>query len=304
MLAPVTVTGARGKPVAGLRESDFQLYDNGQLRPFQMEVTNQPVAVVICIQTSKSAGPALAKLPKVSSLFLPLIAGDGGLAAVITYSGTVTVRRTFTRNGDDFMRTFQNLRPDGFGGRMLDAVQKGLDLLEHGSPDYRRVLIVIGETRDRQSEATLKAVLEQAARMNVTIYPVTYSAFVTQFTSKGDERFGKEEPGKDKENDRRPKVVGPAGGMDPIGGIVELGRLGAPNAAEALAKATGGLRLSFARLKALESMVQSVGEDLHQQYLISFTPGAGKAGYRPLQVNVKDHPELLVRTRPGYQISQ
>ena len=74
-------------------------------------------------------------------------------------------------------------------------------------------------------------------------------------------------------------------------------------AAESLAKATGGVRLSFARRKKLETVVQSVGDDLHQQYLISFTPGEGKPGYRPLQVRVKSHPELIVRTRPGYQIS-
>ncbi|MBI4906382.1 MAG: VWA domain-containing protein [Acidobacteria bacterium] len=301
VLAPVTVMDAKGKPVRGLMESDFQLHDNGKPRPFQMEVTNQPIAVVVCIQTNASSGPALAKLPKVSSLFLPLIAGDGGLAAVITYSESVKIRRDFTRNGNEFAAAFQGLRPEGPAARMLDAVERGLELLEKGSADYRKVLIVIGESRDRGSETPLPAVLTHAARMNVTIYPVTYSTFTTQFTTKGDERFGKEPP--PEQEDRRTKVSAPSGGMNPLGGLGELGRLGKPNAAEALAKSTGGVKLSFARLKALESMIQAVGEDLHQHYLISFTPGEGSPGYRSLQVTVKGYPGHTVRTRPGYQLS-
>lgn len=301
VLAPVTVLDAKGKPVRGLTESDFRLSDNGKPRPFQMEVTNQPVAVVICIQTNSPSGPALAKMPKVSSIFLPLIAGDGGLAAVITYSDTVKVRRDFTRNANDFAAAFQSLRPEGPAARMLDAVDKGLEMLERGSADYRKVLIVIGESRDRGSEAELTAVLHHAARMNVTIYPVTFSAFTTQFTTRGDERFGKPPPVE--QEDRRTKVSAPSAGMSPLAGLGELGRLGKPNAAEALAKATGGIKLSFARLKALESMLQAVGEDLHQHYLISFTPVEGTPGYRPIQIAVKNA-GYTVRTRPGYQLAQ
>ena len=302
VLAPVTVLDAKNKPVRGLRQEDFQLIDNGKPRAFQMELTSQPIALVICIQTNSSAGPVLAKLPKISPLFLPLISGEVGLAAVLTFSDSVIIKQPFTRNANDFAAAFQNLRPEGPNARMLDAVQQGLEILEKGSRDYRKVMIIIGESRDRGSQTQLADVLSQAARMNVTIYPVTFSAFATQFTTKGDERFGKEPP--PEKEDKRAKVSAPSGGMNGLAGIGELSRLGKANAAEALAKATGGVKSSFARKKALENMIQAVGDDLHQHYLISFTPGEGAPGYRFLQVTVNGRPGYTVRTRPGYQLAQ
>ncbi|MBI3209048.1 MAG: VWA domain-containing protein [Candidatus Solibacter usitatus] len=302
VLAPVTVTGRDGKPVNNLNAEDFQVRENGVVVRHELEVTTQPIAVAICIQTNQHAGPALAKIPKIGSLFLPLIAGEGGKAAVITYSDTITVRRSLTSNAQLFAAAFQNLTPDGYGSRMLDAVAAGLDVLERAGAGYRRVLIVIGESKDRSSKASLESALAAVAKSNVTIYPVSFSVYLTAFTSKGDERFGKA-PEKEKE-DKRPKVVPQGGGMNLMTMLSELGRAGKQNTAEALAKATGGETLSFVRLKGLESMVQAVGEDLHRQYLLSFTPRPGAAGYRSMEVRVPSRGDVSIRTRPGFVMGE
>ena len=77
VLVPTTVVDTAGKPVNGLEESDFTLYESNRPRPHRLEQVTQPVAVLFCIQTNRFADPALKKLPAISSLILPLIAGEG-----------------------------------------------------------------------------------------------------------------------------------------------------------------------------------------------------------------------------------
>lgn len=283
VLAPVSVADAQGKPVAGLQVEDFVVREGGKLRPHQLEVTFQPMSVMVLVQSNTGAAPALAKLSKVSSLLLPLVAGDKGNVALFTYSDNVVMRQALTRDGDAIEQAFRALKPDGGAARMIDAVEAALQILDTVNPTRRKVIIVIGETRDRASEGKLDEVLAHAVRGNVTIYPVSFSVYLTAFTTRRGEVMAKD-----------------PGGMNLVGGLGELARLGKTNAAEALARATGGERMSFARLKRLEDMVQRVGEDLHSQYLLSFTPGDGEPGYRDIRVELKDSVGRSVRSRPGY----
>src|SRR5262249_31763792 len=145
---------------------------------------NQPISIIFCIQTNTAAGPALAKLPKVSGLILPLVAGEGGHAAVLTYSDKVTLLQEFTSDGNALSVAFQRLRPDGRAAHMLDAVDEALRLLDARPRAHRKVAVFIGEAKDRSSEAKLENVLQRAARSNVTIYPVSFSVFLTPFTTR------------------------------------------------------------------------------------------------------------------------
>ncbi|MBS1829984.1 MAG: VWA domain-containing protein [Acidobacteria bacterium] len=285
VLVPTTVVDAAGKPISGLEETDFTLYEGNQPRPHRLEQVTQPIAVLFCIQTNAFAVPALKKLPAISSLVLPLIAGEGGKAALLTFSDHVILRQDFTRDPSAIHTAFHALHADGDGSRTIDAMEEGIRLLEQLDHRYRKVILLIGETRDRSSETKLDQVLRSAAKSNVTVYPVSFSVYLTAFTTKGSE------------------YQNSLGGMNLIGGIQELARLGKPKAADAFAAATGGLALSFARLRKLEEMLQKVGDDLHHQYLLTFTPGPGSEGYRGLRVEVKNRPSVRVRYRPGYWAS-
>ena len=68
------------------------------------------------------------------------------------------------------------------------------------------MLVVIGETKDRGSQAKLDEAITQAQAANVTVYPVTYSVYSTSFTSRGDERFA----GTDK------RVYQPSAGLEKV----------------------------------------------------------------------------------------
>jgi len=81
----------------------------------------------------------------------------------------------------------------------------------------------------------------------------------------------------------------------------ELKRVSNPHTAETLARYTGGEVASILRKQTLEGVLARVGEQLHMQYLLSFTPAVSTSpSFHRIHVEVKDRPELIVRTRAGY----
>jgi len=291
ILVPATVTDRHGKTIEGLTESDFEVLDNGKPVKHSLEVTNQRIALVVAVQTSAISGPALAKVQKIGAMFEPLVVGEGGVAAIVTYSDQITVWQDFTHSADDFTQRMRKIEPDGDSrteAKMNDAVLEAVKMLT-SRPKFRRVLVVIGESRDRGSQTKLQEAVTKAQEANVTIYPVNYSVYKTSFTTRGDERF--------EGSDQR------VYNTDPDNLLLifsEIGRLATQNAGDALAKYTGGEKVSFAKLSGLERVIAKVGDDLHTQYLLSFQAGVSESKmYHAITVNVK-RAEAVVRARPGY----
>jgi hypothetical protein len=166
VLTPVRVTDSAGKTVDGLKAEDFELFENGKLRKFELESTFEPVSLVVAVQTSGISGPALAKIRKIGSLIQPLIVGDQGAGAVLTFSEQVRMRQDFSDDPVKIGAAFRGIEPDGSGAAMHDAIAEGVRLLAARENRRRRVLIVIGEARDRSSRLQLDEVISRAQAAN------------------------------------------------------------------------------------------------------------------------------------------
>lgn len=70
--------------------------------------------------------------------------------------------------------------------------------------------------------------------------------------------------------------------------------------ADVLTKGTGGASFSFARQAGLESAIARLGEELHSQYVLSFTPTDAEPGYHRIEVQIVNQPKAQIRARPGY----
>jgi hypothetical protein len=78
----------------------------------------------------------------------------------------------------------------------------------------------------------------------------------------------------------------------------QLQGLAKSNLAEAFATYTGGRRVSFLKQTSLEEVIEALGKEIHNQYLISFTPPhPDSEAFHHIRVAVRNRPELLVRTR-------
>lgn len=287
VLAPATVTDRKGNPIDGLTLEDFVVTDDGvrqQIRMDTWDIVMAPVSLVIAIQCSGISAAVLAKINRVGGMIQPLITGERGQAAVLAFDDEVRIFQEFTSDSTKLRVAFEKIQPRTIrAGKLIDAVASGVRMLSTRPESHRRILMILSESRDRGSQMKLPQAVELAQRAGVIIYPATYSAHATPWTAK---------PG-----DAPPMP----GGTDYLGGIIELARLGKTNAADALARATGGRHFSFLTLKSLEHAIAHAGEEIHSQYLLSFAPEPKSPGFHRVEVTVPSRPDAVVGARPGYR---
>ncbi|MCU1263328.1 MAG: hypothetical protein JWO80_6213 [Bryobacterales bacterium] len=281
VVAPAVVTDRRGHFIRGLTEEDLILYDNNVAAKIHLDDVSLPISLVIAVQTTASAHDVFEKLRDETSLVEPILTGQGGDAAVIAFADGVHVMQPFTASPDTVSGAIRSLEVTGEGGSGIDAVMAGLRLLAMHEGDRRRVILLISEKHDRSSKTSLDIALAAAQRANVTIYSAVFSPFLAPFTN------------------REPTPA--TSGMNLGTVFVEMKRAGQKDVAAAFAKSTGGQELEFLRKKGLEDAIRKIGEDLHGQYLISFQPRNLHPGeFHPIRLEVKGHPDYVIRTRVGY----
>ena len=290
VLAPVTVTDKKGNFIDGLSVDDFRLTDDGVAQKIRMDTSDTvlaPVSLMVLIQASGISAPALARIERVGGMIKPLVIGQRGQAAVIEFDDEIRVRTDFTPDSDLISAAFQRTRSRSIRtARLIDAVAEGIRMLDTRSPNNRRVMLILSESRDRGSKGKLSDVIEQAQRAGVVVYPATYSVQGSTFLSSPS---------------TSPSMPGGDDNVNILGGIQELARIGKANVADALARTTGGRHLSFLTLGSLENVISRAGEEIHSQYLLSFTPTpSAKDGFHQIQVAIPSHPDAVVRVRMGY----
>src|SRR5271169_4979306 len=113
VVAPTTVTDAKGQYVDGLTPADLVLYDNSVPQAIQMDWMTYPIDLVVAVQTSSNSGAVIDKLGGSGILFTQLLAADAGETAVISFSDDVKVHREFTGNPDSVIHALRMLRMEG-----------------------------------------------------------------------------------------------------------------------------------------------------------------------------------------------
>lgn len=341
VIAHTTVTDAKGDYLHALEAEDFALFADGKPVPFDLDFSFVPISLVVVAENCGDCGAAIKKVRKVGVMLLPLITGERGEAALVTYSDTARVVQRFERGGTGITEAMASIRPSGNGAALYDALAEAVSLLTPRLSGRRGVILHIGEKIDRGSQRTFEEAANLLERNNILVYSLTFSRFRTAFTDKEawkDRTEDSEFRDKPKDGIMRtppptapygmpgppephsPGAVvmgqgaapnpGPLSGPSPMGdanllGLFEILRDAArKNATRELTQLTGGLEESFAKQDALEKAVARIGEELHSQYLLSFHPvGKDPGRYYRIEIQVKGNPNARVRTRPGYWLA-
>jgi VWFA-related protein len=313
VLVPVTVMDHKGGFVDGLSAADFELLDDGVPRRIaSMDTFDSglaPISMIIAVQSAGISAPALDRIRHIGSMIVPLITGERGAAAVLTFDTELHLIQDFTDDNAAVANALDSIKPaGGTTARMLDAAADAIRRLA-ARKTSRRVLLLISESRDRGSKAHLAEVMREAERFNVAIYAASYSAYATTFLSKPQD-VPQDSGGVALNPDNSVPPSAGAGGVD--GGmsilplLFELARLGKTNTVRALAAATGGTVESFTRERALEAIIEHLGTELHSQYVLGFVPQTSAPGFHRLEVRLVNQTSsgtaLHVRARPGYEM--
>lgn len=311
VIAPTTVTDRDGHFVTGLQPQDFRLLDNGKPQKITEDVTFHPVSLVLCIQSNAVMEKILPEIKRIGSLIDTLVLGESGEVAVLAFDHRMQTLLDFTSDTGKVGPALQKLRAGSYTGALNDAVMYSINMLRNRPANRRRTILLISETRDNGSEVHAREVLEAAQFANVVIYTVNVSRLMANLTSQP--------------MPPRPDPI-PAGARRmPDGSMstpttqaqMQLGNwipafveifksvkgVFVPNPAEVYTRYSGGREYSFASQKTLERAISDIGEELHSQYMLTYSPNnQDEGGFHEITVLV-NRPSLKVRTRDGYWIA-
>lgn len=313
VLAPVTVLDKSGNFVPGLNAYDFRLYDNGKLQKITQDVTNHPISMVVAIQANADVEKILPSIQKISTIFESLVIGEEGEMAVLAFDHRVQTLTPFTNDAAQIDAAFKKLHAGSYTSALNDGVMQSVNLLKSRDRSRRRILVLIAENRDKGSTIKSREVMTAADFANVYIYSVNVSQLLASLT-------GTPQPNRPSQYSLPPGATPlPLGQINTqttesqmnmgnwvpaLKDIFDAAKgIFVPDPLDVYTKYTGGREFSFKNQKALERDVAQLGDELHSQYLLTFSPNnQDEGGYHRIVVDIAK-PGLTVRTRDGYWIA-
>lgn len=313
LIAPVLVTDRNGNIVDGLQPSQFHLYDNGVEQNIRVDATYPPISLLVAIEKSSRVEAVLPKLRKLGTL-LTQITGRSGEAGVLAFDCRLQPLQDFTTDNDKIKVAIENIKPGCSGTRIDDAVERGIYMLSKRPEANRRVLLLVSETRDDGSQARLKEVLANATLSNVEIDVVDISQLAVRFNEKPNQPYP--QANVDVANQNLPMgIPSTPTSLEQNYGLtnraefipllkeifIDTKHIFVKDHSTQFANATGGSQFVFLRERGLEDAVQKISQNLHSQYLVSYSPSnAGEGGFHTITVTIDREPTFRCKTRPGY----
>jgi Ca-activated chloride channel family protein len=261
-----SVRDARGRVVQGLTPADFEVRDNGEVRPV-LEIRSDrraPISLAVLVDMSGSmrVGAKIAMARQAFESILAQLREGEDEVGLFTFDSTLHQRHALTSQLSTLKDGLADFEP--FGNTSLyDATAATARRLAE-STAARKAVIVLTDGTDTSSELTAEQVSAVAGSIDVPVYVLATVAAADQRTS-------------DATEGRRPSDV------------ADLRQL---------AEWTGG-RFTYAR-SFVETVTLAAGlvDELRQQYVIAIEATSARE-WRRLDVRVKT-PSAVVKARSGY----
>ncbi|HKO95419.1 MAG TPA: VWA domain-containing protein [Pyrinomonadaceae bacterium] len=296
----IGVVDPRGRAVTSLSQNAFAVYEDGVKQPITyFEPTSAPFSLVLLLDMSGSTLSFRPQLKQAAWRFLDALAPEDRVA-VIQFNAKV---KTLAQFSTDRKKTAYSIEiAEGAGETHLyEALKTALSALDKetgaGRDRKRRKAIVVltdgldthmrnadrasaskAQTDaeavaaiDPRASSPLNAVLAEADKQGVTIYPLAL-------------------PSGDPKRLPLPDPV--------ITGIYTAAR----SRLQSLADRTGGRLNDIQRLDQMARLYAVVAADLRSLYTLAYQSTNGRKSdgkWREIRVEV-DQPELITRTKPGY----
>jgi VWFA-related protein len=262
-----SVRDKRGRSMPSLTAADFEIRDNGQLRPIlSLRADRQsPVSLAILVDMSGSMSVA-AKAAMARQAFDTLLSQlrDGqDEAALFTFDSTLHEREPFTTNLSRLKGALDEFQP--FGSTSLyDAAAATARRLADRSATHKAI-VVLTDGIDTSSTLTAPEVSGLASSIDVPVYVVATVPSLDQVSMMEDA-----------------KRSAPSEGAD----------------LRDLAAWTGGQLVFAGNVAETAVFAAHLLDELRQRYVLAIE-AAGIYEWRRLEVRVK-HPTAIVKARSGY----
>ncbi len=326
VLAPVLVKTKAGQVVFKLTADDFLLTDNGVPQDIKLvdDTDSQPLALAIVVETGGAGAPHLADYRQLDAILDALVGGVEHRVALIAFDSEPHLLTPFTPDTAVASGQLARLHQGDQGGAILDGVTFAVEQLRAQPARYRRAILLLSETIDHGSKATLGDALRLISDTNTTMYSFAFSsttAAVSHEASKwhveglgppaepgpAHRCFSREGADAEYQGHYSKQVLDCISQLVPPLRLATMAFLTArsalrTNAAEAVAQLTGGEYFHFHDVKDLKPGLIAVSNDVPNYYVLSFRPTSLTPGLHALHVEIQNHPHVVLKSRAEYWI--
>lgn len=167
-----TITDPKGQPVAGLKLSDFKVFEDGVEQDIEVfESFETPFAAVILLDSSGSMERRVSLARSAAINFLNGLRVND-VASIYSFDTKISLIQDFS-NSRDVASQFFNIKADGWTV-LNDAVVEAADLLKKRS-ERRKAIVVLSDGADTKSGNSTSEALKAAIAAGATIYAVDMS---------------------------------------------------------------------------------------------------------------------------------
>jgi VWFA-related protein len=315
---PTRVQTKRGEAIYGLKPEDFIVEDNGVRQSIQVDEDpdSSGLSLVVAVQCSRSASLEFNKLKGLGAMIDEITGETPHEVAIVSYGEAPYVLGNFSSRPEAVRLALSKFKACGYNGAAsIDTVYYAMNMLKRRQNHYRRAILLISETRDHGSRSTPQEVVAELGITDTAIYSVAFAPAKDEVIE--GLRYGNHAP------------QGPVFPQPPSPPEADAGSSAPPapepiytehaplfalppqllplinalrkNSASEIASLSGGEYLKFTTQRGFEEDLQRVANQLHNYYLLSFTPPSGPAwGLHTLRVRIADHPEAVIQTRRSY----
>lgn len=177
---PAFVTDTHGRRVAGLKQSDFSVQDNGRTVALSyFAAGTEHVALAFALDASGSIREVIAQ-QREAAIQLFSRFGQGSRVAVLHFGDKAELAVPFTTETAKAQPAFTARLPVSRRTAIFDGVLATLRAFatEKSNPVERRILILISDGLDTASRARSSAVIREAGAQNVSIYVIHLPLYV------------------------------------------------------------------------------------------------------------------------------
>jgi len=290
---PVVVTNRLGKRITDLEKNDFRIFEDGQQQEIAgFAATDEPLKIVLLLDTSGSTELKLAKIQNAAIAFVNQLHPDDEVA-VISFADDVRLQEDFTI---DRKKNEYGIKKTRTGEWTVAYEAVWLALEDVLKPiRERKALVIFSDGVDTKSHsASEKETLELARETQATIYCVYYNTEEDQYRRK---------PGLGSPTQLppilspMPPVYAPYPGSGPGSSRGEY--MAGRQYLNKLAEYSGGL--IFDGNQDLSYAFSEIARELASQYSIGYysTNNKHDGKFRKVEVRL-NKPDLVARTKKGY----
>jgi VWFA-related protein len=335
VLVPALVTTRAGDLVYTLSADDFRLTDNTveQKLTLEQDAGSRPLALAVVVETGGAGARQLDKFRKLGTMIESIAGSVPHLVAVVNFDSKPELFANFTSDDGEIRAAMSRLQAGDGGSATIDALSFAVDLLRKQPPQYRRAILLLGETIDHGSNMKLTDALRAISETNTAIYSLAFSTSRNEMKHEAPKTFGqitiagvpigppappgpsagcmsrKQDDDTDEDlevSDSRFKqawdclsLLAPPLRAAKMSAMLAKNAL-RQNVPEAVAQITGGEYFRFSSLKDMERDLAAVSNHVPNRYVLSFQPQSPSPGVHAIELRLRDRPDLVVKARTSY----